>query len=585
MSARGDAEPLVVRVLPDVAAVRRTFDYLVPDHLRADVRVGTIVRIELHGRRVRGWVVEVASEPPAGVTLKPIAKVTGYGPPSDVVDLAEWAAWRWAGPPTALLGTASPPTAVRRLPPARKSDGLAPATSVDPGAEEALTAGRAVVRLPPAGDPFPYVLAAATRGDALVVCPSVGLARRLARELRRAGIGSSIYPDEWADAAAGGTVIGARAAAWAPVKSLAAVVVIDEHDEVHQEERTPTWHARDVVIERARRSGAPCVLLSPCPTLESQAWGDLRRVSTAEERRGWPVVDVVDRRHDDPRSGLYSDRLIARLRGDGRGRVVGVLNRKGRSRLLACVACGEVARCQRCGAAVAMPEPGGLVCGRCGETRPQVCLACGGTAMKNLRVGVSRVREELEALLGERVAEGTGATAGDDRSDWPRVVVGTEAVLHQISGRVDIVAFLDFDQELLAPRYRAAEQALGLLARAGRVLGGRLHGGRLVIQTRVPTHPVVQAALHADPGRLADEERPRRRAIGYPPFTALAAVSGPVADQFIDQLGARLGVEVLGPADGRWLLRAADHATLCDALAATPRPPGRLRVEVDPLRI
>jgi primosomal protein N' (replication factor Y) len=44
-------------------------------------------------------------------------------------------------------------------------------------------------------------------------------------------------------------------------------------------------------------------------------------------------------------------------------------------------------------------------------------------------------------------------------------------------------------------------------------------------------------------------------------------------------------VELLGPSDGRWLVRAPDHQTLCDALAATPRPPGRLRLAVDPLRI
>ena len=41
----------------------------------------------------------------------------------------------------------------------------------------------------------------------------------------------------------------------------------------------------------------------------------------------------------------------------------------------------------------------------------------------------------------------------------------------------------------------------------------------------------------------------------------------------------------MGPADGRWLLRASDHTTLCDALAATVRPPGRVRIEVDPLRV
>jgi hypothetical protein len=32
-------------------------------------------------------------------------------------------------------------------------------------------------------------------------------------------------------------------------------------------------------------------------------------------------------------------------------------------------------------------------------------------------------------------------------------------------------------------------------------------------------------------------------------------------------------------------VRADSSVTLCDALAATPRPSGRVRVEVDPLRI
>ena len=34
--------------------------------------------------------------------------------PGEIVDLARWAAWRWAGRPASLLGTASPPRAVPR---------------------------------------------------------------------------------------------------------------------------------------------------------------------------------------------------------------------------------------------------------------------------------------------------------------------------------------------------------------------------------------------------------------------------------------------------------------------------------------
>jgi primosomal protein N' (replication factor Y) len=84
---------------------------------------------------------------------------------------------------------------------------------------------------------------------------------------------------------------------------------------------------------------------------------------------------------------------------------------------------------------------------------------------------------------------------------------------------------------------------------------------------------------------LVARERQRRIELGFPPATAMAAVSGAGAAEFIESFGTPLGVDVLGPADSRWLLRAPDHRTLCDALAATPRPRTRTRIEVDPLRI
>ena len=68
------------------------------------------------------------------------------------------------------------------------------------------------------------------------------------------------------------------------------------------------------------------------------------------------------------------------------------------------------------------------------------------------------------------------------------------------------MAFLDFDQELLAPRYRAGEEAMSLLIQAARLVGRREKGGRVVIQTRIPQHPVLQAAVNADPGSLARSE-------------------------------------------------------------------------------
>ncbi len=115
------------------------------------------------------------------------------------------------------------------------------------------------------------VLAAAGRGQVIVVVPQRDAADRLARGVRRSGAAVARWPRDFAAAAGGATVVGGRAAVFAPAPALASIVVIDEHDEMLQSEASPTWHAREVAIERARRAGVPCLLVSPCPSLEALA--------------------------------------------------------------------------------------------------------------------------------------------------------------------------------------------------------------------------------------------------------------------------------------------------------------------------
>ena len=577
--------PKVVRVLPDVAAIGRSFDYAVPDAWHDDgraamVTVGAMVRIDLHGRRVAGWVTQIDPADRPDVELRPLAKVSGYGPAADVIDLARWTAHRWAGPVSALLGTASPPTMVTRLAaPGAPAPGELPDHAT---VREAFTGAGAVVRVPPLGDRWPFVLGAVAHGNALILVPSLAQARLLTGRLKQRGVRVGLHPRDWAAGRAGATMVGGRAAAFAPVEDLAAVLVIDEHDEVYQEERTPTWHARDVVIERAARAGVPCVLTSPMPTLEATERLPLITLDRETERRGWPLIRTVDPRHDGSSRGtLWTDAVVRLLHGDGR--VVVVLNRKGRSKLLSCRSCDELAVCARCDAAVRQEDDGDFVCAGEGHRRPAVCTNCGATGFKNLRIGVGRAREELEALLREPVLEVTGDTDDAALGD-ARVLVGTEAVLHRIDTAAG-VAFVDFDQELTAPRTRAGEQALALLVRAGRLVGGRRDGsGEVLVQSRQPNHPVLRAAVTADVAAWTEAERTRRRLFGHPPFAATAQISGAVAGEFVERLGTPLGIEVRGPVDGAWLVKAPDADTLADALASVERPAGRMRLAVDPLR-
>ncbi|MEX0768982.1 MAG: hypothetical protein WD029_10965 [Microthrixaceae bacterium] len=644
----------VIRVLPDVPAVDRAFDYIATDELAADLCVGKMVRIPFGSRRVAGWVLALDVEPPVGVKLSSISKVVGCGPDQRMIDICYWAAWRWSGRLTAMFRAASPSRVVTRLPPLK----VRPATTGQ--AHELaqslllLGAGTHVLQVSPTTDPLGVVVAAARLGQILAILPNPADAERVARGLRSAGAAVAQWPKEFQAAAGGASVVGGRGAAFAPLPALAAVVVIDEHDELLQSESSPTWNAREIAIQRAHQAQVPCLLVSPCPSLEALVAQHVSsdtsnaitverevlipselgtsahlahkpvmqlldsrtvleprgRLSRTEERAGWAALMVIDRRGEDTsRTGLFSSQLVEMIRQTARSgeRVVCVLNRTGRARLLACRSCGTLAECEQCNAAVFQNDAGLLVCSRCEQFRPAICLECGSQALSILRGGVSRAGEELEALTREAVQVVTGATPQElsDRGSSPasasgnRIFIGTQAVLHRVRD-VSLVAFLDFDQELLAPRYRASEDALGLLMLASRRVGGRASetvggrasetvggrgGGQVVVQTRRPDHEALQAALQAEPVLVSLAEAPRRELLGFPPAASIALVGSVAAPEFLRRVGEPDGVEIQQSVEGQWLLRSRQLGLLQQVLHQVDRPIGRLQLQVDPARI
>ncbi|MEO6467606.1 MAG: hypothetical protein ABIP21_00790 [Acidimicrobiia bacterium] len=583
-----------IRVAVDLTAVEREFDYSVPDHLVGSVRVGTIVRVPLHGRSVRGWVVDEDILPDAAVgRVLAISKVVGAGPPVDVLDLCRWTAHRWAGRSVALYRAASPSNAVREPWP----------EFAELASPSALSESRVeVMAWPPAADRRELIAEhLAPAGSTLILTTEPrlgGLVRDLERRGHRVLVLRSDLDDAararaWSSARRGGVVVvGGRTAVWAPVPDLALVIVLDEADEALQEERAPTWHARDVAIERARRVGAAVMLVAPVPSPEAVAasTGDVMRPDGSAERGGWPHVDVVDLREEPPGNGLLSDALARTLhqvidRGD---RAVCVLNRKGRAKLLTCLTCSTVAVCERCGSAVIEGEDEALVCPRCALARPRICLACLGTKLRASRLGIQKLRDSLAALLPRTEIAWLDATVDDPGT--ASVVVGTEAALHRVDAR--FVAFLDLDQELFAPRVRAAQQAAALIARAARGVGARGRGGRLLLQTRTPAHDVVEFARSANPEPLMRAERERRELLSFPPAGAVAELVGETGAVEQAVLALRRDFRVLGPSEqgtgSSALVFAADSEALADALAvAQPlgRAAGRLRVAVDPPRV
>jgi primosomal protein N' (replication factor Y) len=171
-----------------------------------------------------------------------------------------------------------------------------------------------------------------------------------------------------------------------------------------------------------------------------------------------------------------------------------------------------------------------------------------------------------------------------------------------------LVGVVDGDLGLSGGDLRAAERCFQLLyqvaGRSGRAQGRTERPGRVLIQTHLPEHPVMQALAAGDKERFYAEELAERRHGGMPPFGRLAAVivSGrdPQEVRGFASLLARdapngPGLRVLGPAPApiavlrgrhrqRLLAIAGPEVDLAGALRPWlkgRRLPGSLRLHID----
>ena len=582
---------MIVRVLPDVAGIDKAFDYRVPASMRA-VRVGDIVRVPLNSRSVAGWVLEILEdgESDHGDKVLDVSKWSSRGPNEEILELARWAAHRYVGRLRTVLTPASPERNVTSLPAAQRSIHVDEKLRVDDGASRAVSrTGVTLLVRGPLVDLTTVVTGVLRAGPTLVVMPTQSRARGLAAAMRRLGYTTAVYPDEWARAAGGvDLVVGARATVWAPTTGITSILVIDEHDETHQEERMPTWHARDVAVERGRRAGIPVVLTSAVPSCQAVQRAD--NVDALDPRwwSGWPHVEVHDRTRDERwGSSLLSSEVMEVVRDSSR-RVALLINTKGRARLIACGSCRRVVRCTGCDAAMAMDDSARLVCGRCGSSRPGVCAECGSLKLALVRQGVARLHEDVAKAAGVSLDEVAMVAAGST-GKFPvhdvRLLVGTEAVLHRARDLDDVV-LLDIDAELLAPRYRAAEAAMALVAKAAWAVSRSSKNPRVIVQTRDATHPALRSLVDGDVKTFLDHTMEQRRALSLPPFSSLAQLSGDGVERAEPLLRADLLVQVARLEDSSLLVKATSDAQLDDSLAAAGiGPGGDVRVARDPQRV
>lgn len=425
-------------------------------------------------------------------------------------------------------------------------------------------------------------------------------------------------------------VVGARSALFLPFRDLGLIVVDEEHDTSYKQEEGVMYNARDMAVLRASIVGAPVVLASATPCLETWANVEAGKYGRIDLGSRFGVAELPEMKAIDMRAeSLPSDRWIsARLAAEVQARIekgeqsLLFLNRRGYAPVTLCRACGAQVGCEHCDARMVEHRfLKRLVCHQCGATKPVpvACPSCGVEGkMAAVGPGVERLAEEVTARFPQaRLAVLSSDLFGSARALKEAIVGIAEGAADIIIGTqivakghnfplLTLVGVIDADLGLQGSDLRAAERTFQLMRQVTGRAGRAEKRGVAFLQTHQPEHPVIRAILGGDEEAFLHAEAGERRAAGVPPYGRMVGIilSSPDVAQAFD-LGAelarrddplrRVGAQVYGPAPApvarvrgrhrvRLLVKAAKGVPIQAAVAewiGQIRLPTNLRLVVD----
>ena len=339
-------------------------------------------------------------------------------------------------------------------------------------------------------------------------------------------------------------LIGVRSAVFAPFENLGLIIIDEEHESSYKQDERPNYHARNVALERARLTGAPLILGSATPDLESYhkaVTGEYVHLRLTKRATGsaLPVVEIVDMRKElaEHNFSVLSRKLkqaLVTTASSGEQAIV-LLNRRGYSTFVMCRDCGASITCPHCAVSLVYHSAGeAMRCHYCGNTAeiPAECPTCHSRRIKFFGTGTQKAEAELMELPEVKVLRmDQDSTAqkfahADILSSFTRgernVLIGTQMVAkgHDIPN-VTLVGVLSADSALNLPDYRASERTFSLLTQAAGRAGRGDKPGKVIFQAYDVENKVLEQAARQDYDSFAADELKAREMFFYPPFAQM----------------------------------------------------------------
>lgn len=430
-------------------------------------------------------------------------------------------------------------------------------------------------------------------------------------------------------------IIGTRSSIFTPFQDLGLIIVDEEHDASYKQIDGFKYSARDLAVKRAHMENCKALLGSATPSLESvyNAHQGKYQWLRLEERAGagqTPDISLIDIRSRPLQHGCSQpllDQIKAEL--EQNNQVIIFQNRRGFSPTLLCEACGWIAHCKHCDARLTIhSRPPHLLCHHCNYKQiiPKECESCKSPHLSPLGTGTERIEFGLSQYFPDTKVIRFDRDTIKKQSHMEQLIkevnqgeacllIGTQMLAkgHDFHN-VTLVAIIDADASFFSADFRAIERSAQLLLQVAGRAGRGEKEGRVLIQTKLPEHPLFESIIKSDYTSLSDIELADRECCELPPFSKMLSIRAEAKSQadslqalhsvnseLFKQIPTDSNIEISGPIEANMArksgiyrsylhlfttdlaLRAAILKQLPGLLSAKKKGSTRLTIDVDPM--
>lgn len=495
------------------------YDYLVPERLSEEVKVGVRIGVPFSGRDVEALVIERGDKTDV-TNLKFISSVISaqvVATPT-LIGLIAQISKRWICHPYDLIRSAIP----MRVASVDKTF----ASKIEPiSSDSKRTTSTTYLQLPPHEESLKklaeFALNESRKGSVLAVFPeerelsemielldgqAIVLSSSLSRTERYANFLLAINKSN-------SIVIGTRNAIFSTPPELRTLIIYRENSQSHFEPRHPGWNVRDIALMRAENERLHLYFVGYSPSLAIAKLLEGNEIKLIGKKTRLKVETYAPQN-----SELLPERIFTPIRNALKnGPVLFLVPKKGYASALMCQKCKNLATCSCGGKLSRRSQSSPPECVHCAKTFPTwICQWCSQDKLILLGRGAIRHGEEIgRAFPGYLIVNSDADRVVQEITEPKSLVIATPGMAPRFLGGYSAVVLLEGNSFFSYADLRGQERSReSFFEAASKVRPG---GGILI--SIDPRHPIIAALSTWSPAHMYKRELLELDAIGLPPFS------------------------------------------------------------------